>query len=66
MAPKYSHKDMTTTCGKCSGTLTEEVYQRIQEYADMCVPRGSRGVTKDVNWAAHLQNMGLDLNQLAS
>ena len=57
---------MATSCGNCSGTLTEEVYERTKEYADLCVQRESRGVMDHANWAAHLQNMGLDLVLLAS
>lgn len=37
--PNYCHKDLTTTCGKCSGALTEEVYERVEGYADLCVQR---------------------------
>lgn len=47
-----------------------EVCKRIAAYADLCVQRESHGNvngvnTKGVNWAAHLQNVGLDLNLLA-
>lgn len=38
-APNYCHKDLTTTCGNCSGALTEEVYERVEGYADLCVQR---------------------------
>lgn len=50
--------------------MTVEVCERIEKYADMCVVQKeeegeeSRGVVvvevERVNWAAHLQNMGLD------
>lgn len=57
---------MTTTCGKCSGAVTVEAYKRIAVYADMCVQRESHETIKDVNWPAHLQNMGLNSGLLAS
>ena len=57
---------MGTTCGKCSGTLTVEVYERIAAYMDMCVQLEDYGITKGVDWAAHLQNKRLDLSLLAS
>lgn len=43
-----------------------DVYKRIDEYVNLCVQWENHGVTKGANWAAHLQNVGLDLSQLAS
>lgn len=57
---------MDTSCGNCSGALTVETLARIAAYGDLCVQRESHGIIKGVNWAAHLQNMGLDLSLLAS
>ena len=57
---------MATSCGKCSGALTVDVYRRVDEYANLCVQWENHGVTKGANWAAHLQNVGLDLSQRAS
>ena len=36
-APNYSHKDMASTCGTCSGALTEKIYERIAGYAALLV-----------------------------
>lgn len=36
-APGYSHKDMASTCGRCSGVLTGKVYERIAGYAALLV-----------------------------
>ncbi|KAM0799903.1 hypothetical protein BDR22DRAFT_271142 [Usnea florida] len=36
-APTYSHKDMASTCGTCSGALTKKVYERIAGYAALLV-----------------------------
>lgn len=57
---------MATSCGRCSGALTVEVYERIEAYADLCVQRESRGMTNSVNWDARLHNVVMDLNLLAS
>lgn len=46
--------------------MTAEVFKRIAAYADMCVQRESHGAVRGINWAAPLQNMGLDLGLLAS
>ena len=56
---------MSTTCGRCSGALTEDVYRRIDEYASWCVCWGGLGFTQGTTWAFHVQNMGLNLRPIA-
>ena len=65
-APRYSHTDMASTCGICSGVMTTEVVERIERYQDMCVQRESRGAFDAIDWADSLQGADMDLSSLAS
>ena len=63
LATSYSRDDMASTCGKCSGAIPTDVFDRVHRYDRTCIQNASLGLFEVGNWPI-VSNM--DLSTLAS